>query len=128
MDVIRDNYLADSTVTLVFVGRCSWSRKFVDWEVYSSLRRDKNNRLNGLLAIQLTSAAADPEAKLPARADRNVERDAAGVDMDYARYYVYPSSPTHLESWIEDAFQARTSRDHLIELGGGRRKANSPCQ
>src|SRR6266487_5338107 len=32
MDVIRDDYLADSTVTIVFVGKCTWSRKFVDWE------------------------------------------------------------------------------------------------
>jgi hypothetical protein len=36
MDKIRDDFLADSTVTLVMVGKCTWSRKSVDWEVYSS--------------------------------------------------------------------------------------------
>jgi hypothetical protein len=47
-DTIRDKYLRDSTVTIVMIGRCTWSRRFVDAEVYSSLRRGKINRLNGL--------------------------------------------------------------------------------
>jgi Thoeris protein ThsB, TIR-like domain len=47
MDHIRDKYLANSTVTIVLIGACTWSRKYVDWEVYSSLRRDSNNRLIG---------------------------------------------------------------------------------
>ncbi|WP_349879184.1 TIR domain-containing protein [Micromonospora sp. HUAS YX12] len=127
MDVIRDDYLADSTVTLVFIGKCTWSRKFVDWEVYSSLRRDKNNHLNGLLAIQLPSAVDQPTAKLPDRVNKNVRRDANGADVGYARYNVYPSSEASLQAWIEDAFQARKTRDGLIVLGGPRRKANSAC-
>src|SRR4051812_6301846 len=49
MDKVREKYLTDSTVTIVMVGRCTWARKYVDWEIYSSLRNDKNNRRNGLL-------------------------------------------------------------------------------
>ena len=30
---IRDNYLQDSTVTVVLVGAHTWQRKFVDWEI-----------------------------------------------------------------------------------------------
>jgi hypothetical protein len=127
MDVIRDDYLADSTVTLVFIGACTWSRKFVDWEVYSSLRRDRNNRLNGLLAIQLPSAVGDASAKLQARVSKNVVRDAAGGDIGYARYNIYPTSSSSLRDQIQDAFDARSIRDHLIDLGGPRRKANAPC-
>ncbi len=127
MDVIRDDYLADSTVTIVFVGKCTWSRKFVDWEVYSSLRKDKNNRLNGLLAIQLPSAVDKPSAKLPARVNKNVIRDADKEDIGYARYYAYPLYESTLQGWIEDAYQARTTRDELIVLGGPRRRANSAC-
>ncbi|MFD6613170.1 TIR domain-containing protein [Micromonospora chalcea] len=126
MDVIRDDYLADSTVTIVFVGKCTWPRKFVDWEVYSSLRSDRNNRLNGLLAIELPSAA-DVSSKLPARVRKNVIKDARGNNIGYARYKVYPSSDSTLRRWIEDAFQARTTRNDLIVLGGPRRKANSAC-
>ncbi|WP_372493341.1 TIR domain-containing protein [Janibacter melonis] len=39
MDRIRTKYLGDSSVTIVLVGSCTWARRYVDWEVYSSLRR-----------------------------------------------------------------------------------------
>ena len=35
---IRDEYLWDSTVTTVLVGSYTWQRKFVDWEIGSSIR------------------------------------------------------------------------------------------
>src|SRR5262245_60081545 len=126
MDVIRDEYLADSTVTIALIGGCTWSRKFVDWEIYSSLRRDRNNRLNGLLAIQLPSAAASSPS-LPDRLNKNVIRDASGGDVGYARYWVYPSSTSHLRAWIDDAFNARILRADKIVLGGARRKYNLNC-
>ena len=31
--IIRDEYLRDSTVTVVLVGEHTWQRKFVDWEI-----------------------------------------------------------------------------------------------
>ncbi|MGJ8686513.1 MAG: TIR domain-containing protein, partial [Spongiibacteraceae bacterium] len=33
MKRIRELYLKDSTVTIVLVGKCTWARRFVDWEV-----------------------------------------------------------------------------------------------
>jgi hypothetical protein len=82
-DRIRDRYLADSTVTIGLVGKCTWARRYVDWEVYSSLRSDKNNRRNGLLAITLPSAANYSGKKLPPRIDDNVEDDQ---EKGYARW------------------------------------------
>ena len=35
---IRDEYLRDSTVTIVLVGTETKGRKHVDWEIYSSMR------------------------------------------------------------------------------------------
>jgi hypothetical protein len=46
---IKHKYLRDSTVTLVAIGACTWARKFVDWEIYSSRRADPTP--NGLLAV-----------------------------------------------------------------------------
>ncbi len=40
---IRDEYLRDSTVTVVLIGKHTWQRKYVDWEIYSSLRGTKVN-------------------------------------------------------------------------------------
>ncbi|MGY2067015.1 TIR domain-containing protein [Blastococcus sp. SYSU DS0619] len=125
MDRVRDKYLSESTVTIVLVGKCTWARKFVDWEIYSSLRRDRVNRLNGLLAIQLPSVAAG--VTLPDRVSDNVLRDRQGSDFGYGRYYVYPSSKASLQSWIQDAFDARRTRDQLIRNGRARKKYNSAC-
>jgi hypothetical protein len=57
MDCIREKYLTDSTVTIVLVGKCTWARRYVDWEIYSTLRNDKKNRRSGLMAVTLPSAA-----------------------------------------------------------------------
>ncbi len=34
---IRDEYIADATVTVVLIGRCTWQRKHVDWEISANL-------------------------------------------------------------------------------------------
>ena len=125
LDKIREDYLSDSTVTIVLVGRCTWARKFVDWEIYSSLRRGKVNRLNGLMAIELPGVA--DSGRLPDRVRDNIKRDAQGVDIGYARYYAYPGSGSRLRSWIEDSFQARTIRSERIVNSRERRKNNGSC-
>ena len=34
---IRERFIADATVTVVLIGKCTWQRKHVDWEIGSSL-------------------------------------------------------------------------------------------
>ena len=53
MSRIRQLYLQDSTVTIVLVGKCTWARRFVDWELQSGLRRGQTVTPNGLLGIVL---------------------------------------------------------------------------
>ncbi|MFF2591027.1 TIR domain-containing protein [Peribacillus butanolivorans] len=36
MSQIRRKFLQDSTVTLVMIGKCTWARRYVDWEIKSS--------------------------------------------------------------------------------------------
>lgn len=52
---IRDEYLKDSTVTIVLVGLQTKYRKHVDWEIYSSLYNGKVNKQSGILVINLPS-------------------------------------------------------------------------
>ncbi len=52
---VRELYLEDSTVTLVLMGKCSWARRYVDWELQSSLRSGATVTPNGLLGIILPS-------------------------------------------------------------------------
>ena len=121
---IRELYLTDSTVTIVLVGKCTWARRYVDWEIASTLRNDTNNKRSGLLAINLPSMGT--EGKLPARlSDNRVSKD--GVETGYARYYTYPTRKDTLANWIEDAFDARTSRASLVDNTRELRKNNGSC-
>lgn len=117
---IREKYLKDSTVTLVLVGACTWARKFVDWEIYSSLR--SNPSPNGLLAVQLPSTSTSAIA--PGRLELN--RPKLGKE-GYADYYVAPTSAAVLRSLIQSVFDARTTKRDLIKLGGDLRERNSSC-
>jgi hypothetical protein len=52
---IRDDYLQDSTVTIVLVGTGTKGRKHVDWEIYSSMYDGTVNKKSGVLVINLPS-------------------------------------------------------------------------
>ena len=50
---IRDDYLQDSTVTIVLVGQETKHRKHVDWEIYSSMYDGQVNKRSGIFVINL---------------------------------------------------------------------------
>ena len=52
---IRDDYLKDSTVTIVLLGIETKNRKNVDWEIYSSMFNGKVNKQSGVLVVNLPS-------------------------------------------------------------------------
>lgn len=52
---IRDEYLRDSSVTIVLVGLQTACRKHVDWEIYSSMRDGAVNKKSGILVVLLPS-------------------------------------------------------------------------
>lgn len=122
MDRIREEYLAETTVTAVMVGECTWARRFVDWEVYASLREYKSYKRSGLIAITLPSVSNMKGRKPPARVEDNIDGDDG-----YSRWYKYPSSASSLRSIIETGFSYRTERAHLIDNSRSRRKNNSTC-
>lgn len=107
---IRELYLNNSTVTIVLVGRCTWARKYVDWEVAASLRNTANSNRNGLMAITLPSASQYNSRRLPERVNDNVDGEHG-----YARWWKYPSDTASLASMIEEAYSARVDRSHLAE-------------
>lgn len=54
---IRDQYLRDSTVTIVLVGAGTRGRKHVDWEIYSSMINGTRNKKSGVVAVLLPNVA-----------------------------------------------------------------------
>jgi len=53
---IRDEYLRDTTVTIVLVGQDTKGRKHVDWEIYSSMFDGVKNKRSGVIVVLLPDA------------------------------------------------------------------------
>ncbi len=54
---IRDEYLRDSTVTILLVGQETRNRKHIDWEIYSSMVDGAVNKKSGILVVELPDAS-----------------------------------------------------------------------
>ena len=102
---IREKYLSNTTVTIVLIGACTKARKYVDWEIASTLRNDPVNGRSGLLGINMRSVGSRWLA--PPRLEDNYDSDnKAG---SYALYRVYPSSGQVLRNAIQAAFDRRAT-------------------
>lgn len=122
-DKIREEYLSNSTVTIVLLGAGTYGRKYVDWEISSSLRNDSVNKRSGLLVLTLPSM--NGSAILPARVKDNwVEGD---TDSSYALYRSTPAlwDKQTLRDFIEDAFTARTTKAHLVNNSRALKQRNT---
>jgi len=53
---IRDEYLKDTSVTIILVGLETKGRKHIDWEIYSSMFDGTVNKKSGILVVILPSA------------------------------------------------------------------------
>lgn len=120
---IRELYLVDSTVTVVLIGKCTYSRRFVDWEIQSSLRHGTTVTPNGLLGIVLPSYKT---ASAPDRLSKNLKKNNSDADT-YAKWYDYPSRKDTLANFIDDAFNARTTKANLIVNPRERFSYNRQC-
>lgn len=118
---IRELYLGDSTITLVLLGSCTHSRRYVDWEIKSSLRQGAYAP-NGLMGIVLPSQ--NNRCHLPLRFQDNWSQ---GHENCYARFWSYPQSDQQLVACIEDAYNARITRKHLIKNTQDMMKYNAKC-
>ena len=56
---IRDEYLRDSTVTIVLVGTETQRRKHIDWEIHSSMYDGAVNKRSGVLVINLPTTGCE---------------------------------------------------------------------
>jgi hypothetical protein len=104
---IRDEYLRDSTVTVVLVGAETWQRKHVDWEIGSSIRDTQYNPRSGLLGILLPSYPLfsikefDPHT-IPPRLYSNIK-------CEFAELRPWTTNSENLQKWIHDAFLRRNT-------------------
>lgn len=58
-ETIRDEYLSDTSVTILLVGPNTRYRKHVDWELYSSMYDGKRNKRSGIVVVMLPETHCD---------------------------------------------------------------------
>ena len=92
--IIRDEHIADATVTIVLIGCCTWQRKHVDWEISASIIDRRINDRCGLLGLLLPTHPdyrKRPEDRnprlIPPRLARNI-----GGDNPFAMIYDWPKN------------------------------------
>lgn len=108
MRKIREKYLTDSTVTIVLIGDDTWGRKYVDWEIASTLRNDYNNKRSGLIGIFLPGRNKN-NTEIPPRLQDN-------IDIGYAKLYTYPTyAYSELSRWIDEAFDKKEDDDYVVD-------------
>lgn len=105
---IRNEYLRDSTVTVVLIGAETWKRKHADWEIAASIRDTNYNPRSGLLGIILPSyhehygiaSGKFNHRSIPPRLSDNIKKG-------YAKIYEWSKNPKEIQSWIHTAFKDR---------------------
>ena len=103
---IRDNFLRDSSVTVVLIGPCTWRRMHVDWEIGSSLRDTKRNPRSGLLGILLPNHPDYNKNGYNSRLMAPRLADNLEGEDPYAVIYRWPTNwaPVRIKRWIHRAF------------------------
>ena len=107
---IRDDYIAEATVTVVLVGPCTWQRKHVDWEIAASLTDTAHNDRCGLLGIRLPIHTDSREAEYdPRLLPRRLADNCDGNDPFAAvhRWSGSDNEVNRVRKWIDDAFSRR---------------------
>ena len=113
---IRDEFIADATVTVVLIGRCTWQRKHIDWEIGSSLRDTRRNSRCGLLGILLPTHydydRPNYSGKLipPRLHDNCVGKDTFAAIYDWPN----PWNATSVQNWIHNAYERRLSMPYPV--------------
>lgn len=106
--LIQRNFLSDTTVMVVLIGKNTLCRKHVDWEISGALNLKVGDHYSGLIGILLPThpdfgkAKYDPSTIPPRLADN--------AKSGYAKIYDWTLNRRTVQSWLEDAYAGRSDR------------------
>lgn len=111
---IREDYIVGSSCTVVLVGKETWARKFLDWEIDATLQKQ-----HGLIGVCLPSARVENKKVIvPGRLHENIVSGYA-IWTDWASL---TQNPGRLQALVEEA-NARPK--NLIRNTTARRTRNA---
>jgi len=111
---IREEHIVGSSITIVLCGAETWKRKYVDWEIHSTLHHE-----HALLGIALPTATTGDQGKIivPSRLHDNIQ-------SGYAHWLGgWVDDPETLQTAIETAIQKSLNKS-LIRNGREKMRRN----
>ena len=113
--LVQQDYVSDTSVVVVLVGKNTWGRKHVDWEISAGLSK-KVRGYSGLLGILLPEFPLTPDGKY--RYDDIPPRLADNCKTEYAKVYKWDwicEYESRIKSAVEEAFEKRVTELHKID-------------
>lgn len=107
---IREDHIAQVSVTVVLIGRCTWQRKYVDWEIGISLRDTPTNPRCGLLGLLLPNHPDSQRREYNPKLIPPRLADNCGGDDPFATVRHWSGSDNQMSAikgWIHEAFLRR---------------------
>lgn len=109
--LIQTEHITDSSVTVVLVGRNTWGRKHVDWEISAALSK-KAGGYSGLMGLCLPT---NPDYGTSYNPNNTPPRLVDNLDSGYAKYYDWTEDVADIKAWIQTAFNSRINKKDLID-------------
>ena len=112
---IRETHISGTSCTIVLVGKNTWGRKYVDWEIDATLEKQ-----HGLIGIQLPS--------LPLNQDGTVtvpERLRLNIQSGYAPWVTWSHISQHPHNLLSVIETANLKPKSLINNFAPRRERNA---
>lgn len=111
--IIRDDYVKDSTVLILLCGENSRYRKHIDWEIHAAMFDTQKNPQMGILVINL------PTISQNCRAHGDTEKELVSPGSSWTTFSTrseYESAYPHMPERIIDNFYTGLSDDKIIPI------------
>ena len=112
---IREENIAGSSMTIVLCGPETWKRRWVDWEIQTTL-----NKEHALLGIVLPNSMPDPAGRYIVP-DRLLEN----INSGYAYWIPWPQSIQELAAAIAEAQNRRRFTSRIVNVREAMRRSLS---
>lgn len=121
--LIKKDYLKDTTVLVVLIGPNTKCRKHVDWEISGALSSRVGGN-SGLIGILLPT---HPDYGIGKKwsAENLPKRLAANIESGYAKLFDWTDDRVMLQCWIEDAFSMKSKTEKIVNSTISQMKRNT---
>lgn len=121
--LIQDGYLSDASVCVVLVGKETYKRMHVDWEISGAITKKVGGR-SGLIGICLPDHPDHGTNSYTANI--TPPRLVDNIKSGYAKYYDWTDDPSKMRPRIEEAFKNRISLSDQADNSRLQFKPNRP--